>query len=44
MTTTASAPKSRSKVVWLIVAAVLAPVVMLLCVCIFGIVVGFFWG
>jgi hypothetical protein len=42
--TTAGAPKGRSKVLWLIVAAVLAPIVMLLCVCIFGIVVGFFWG
>ncbi|HEX2872970.1 MAG TPA: hypothetical protein VHP33_17030 [Polyangiaceae bacterium] len=41
---TAGAPTGSSKVVWLIVAAVLAPIVMLLCVCIFGIVVGFFWG
>lgn len=42
--TTTGAPTGRSKLVWLIVAAVLAPIVMLLCVCIFGIVVGFFWG
>lgn len=42
--TTAGAPKGSSKVVWLILTAVLAPIVMLLCVCIFGIVVGFFWG